>query len=180
MSASPAAPTTSTFSSGDGVNATLKALARCIVLAAAVTGLAAATHAAGHPVLLVPLALTCVLALAVPRSPLARAGAVAGGYGLALMTAAAVPALHLPMYYTLGVAAGASLAAATLARAVHPPAIALAILLVRDGPTPGIFVTAAVAVMATATLLDPVNRVLPPAEHLMSWAPSQSPARPQR
>lgn len=135
---------------------------RCGLLTAAVTALAAATSTTRQPLLLVPLALTCVLGLALPASPLARPRSIIGGYTLALLTAAAVLAVPMPPDLALGVTAGLSLLTATALRVVHPPASALAILLVQATAPLNSMVPAFAGVLLTSTALALINALLPP------------------
>jgi CBS domain-containing membrane protein len=96
-----------------------------------------ATGHAGVPWLAVPLGASAVLVFAVPASPLAQPWSVVGGnllsatIGLAFGHALGVP------WMAASVAVGAAIAVMTLARCLHPPGGACALLCALGAQTSG-------------------------------------------
>jgi CBS domain-containing membrane protein len=114
------------------VRATLGTLIGLIITGAVAT---AAMHATGTlPLLIAPIGASAVLLFGVPASPLAQPWSILGGNLVsALIGVAAAQAIAAPLP-AVAVAVGASFAAMSLLRCVHPPSGAVAAMAVLGGP----------------------------------------------
>ena len=88
-----------------------------------------------QPLLIAPFGATAYLIFAVPNSPLAQPWAAVVGNGLAAVVALIVMQLGLPVLAAVLLAVAAAVLALSAARALHPPAGAVALLLVLQGAT---------------------------------------------
>jgi CBS domain-containing membrane protein len=130
-------------------------------VAAVVSGLAAGGSAVDQPLLVVPFALTAVLALTATESPLAQPRSIVGGYLSAAAVATALTELPLPHALAAGAAVGVTVALGLALGLLHPPAAALALLLSQqDAADAGRAAVAVAAAGALALALVAVNRLL--------------------
>ncbi len=82
------------------------------------------------PLIVAPIGASAVLLFAVPASPLAQPWAVVGGNVLSALVGIAVGRIVSEPFLACGVAVGLAIAAMTLARCLHPPGGAAALLTV--------------------------------------------------
>lgn len=87
-----------------------------------------------HPWLAAPMGAAAVLVFALPASPLAQPWPVLAGNTLAAAIGVAVHGWLGPTAVAAAVAAGASIAAMSALRCLHPPAAAVAVIPVLGGP----------------------------------------------
>lgn len=131
-------------------------LLRGLVLAAAVATLATVLQNVPERLLLVPLALTAVLVIALPTAAVSRPPAIFAGYliagGGALLVEGTIAELPLPL--RLGVVAALVLVSMSSLGALHPPAVAIAMLFVEHhARARDVLVDLVVVLAATAALL---------------------------
>lgn len=86
------------------------------------------------PLLLAPLGATAVLVFAVPASPLAQPWPVIGGSMLSALTGLGVHALVPDPIVAAAIAVGGAIAVMAVARCLHPPGGACALLGALGGP----------------------------------------------
>jgi len=86
-----------------------------------------------NPFLLASMGASGVILFALPQSPMARPWAVIGGHLLSAITGITCAALLRDIHLAAAVAAGTSLLVMSLARCVHPPGGATALLAVLGG-----------------------------------------------
>ncbi|MDE2579436.1 MAG: HPP family protein [Hyphomicrobiales bacterium] len=98
-----------------------------IVAAAALSGLAA-RHALYPPLIIAPLGASAVLIFAVPASPLAQPWSAFGGNVISSLVALAVCRVITDPLLATGVAVATAIVAMSLARCLHPPGGAVALL----------------------------------------------------
>jgi len=104
-----------------------------IAIAGAAGGLAAALNP-GAAWLLAPLGASAVLVFAVPASPLAQPWPVLGGCLLSALTGLGAGALIASPVLAAAVAVAAAIAVMSIARCLHPPGGACALLAALVGP----------------------------------------------
>jgi CBS domain-containing membrane protein len=86
-----------------------------------------------NPFLLASMGASAVILFALPQSPMARPWAVTGGHLLSAITGITCAALLKDTHVAAAVAAGTSLLVMSMARCVHPPGGATALLAVLGG-----------------------------------------------
>jgi CBS domain-containing membrane protein len=118
--------------------------ARALACAGAVFGVAATVFlmrlGVGHPALplvAAPLGASAVLVFAVPASPLAQPWPVVGGNSLSALVGLAAARAGLEPSLAAGVAVGGAILVMTLARCLHPPGGAVALLVVTSPQASG-------------------------------------------
>lgn len=121
-----------------------------------------------NPFLLASMGASGVILFALPQSPMARPWAVIGGHLLSAITGITCAALLRDIHLAAAVAAGTSLLVMSLARCVHPPGGATALLAVLGGEG----VQASVGLCIST---DPCHQPGRPAGH----CPSLQPGSPQ-
>ena len=87
------------------------------------------------PYLVAPIGASAVLIYAVPASPLAQPWPVIGGSTLSALVGILVASLVPEPGLAVGIAVGAAIAVMSLARCLHPPGGAAALLAVLGGST---------------------------------------------
>ncbi|MGL4174553.1 MAG: HPP family protein [Dermatophilaceae bacterium] len=126
--------------------------ARAVLLGVGVSVAYALTAAADQRLAFVPACLTALLVICLPDSPVSRPRIVLAGYAAAVLLGPAVALLHLPTVVGMGLAAAAMVAIPALRLGIHPPATALALLLVLEGATYGDGFLAAAALALSLVL----------------------------
>lgn len=113
---------------------------RAIAAAGATLGVAATVFAMRHgvalgglPLVAAPLGASAVLVFAVPASPLAQPWPVIGGSALSALAGVAAGQLVPDPAIAAGLAVGGAILLMTLARCLHPPGGAVALLMVLGG-----------------------------------------------
>lgn len=99
-----------------------------IALAGAATMLLVGGHGAALPFLVAPLGASAVLVFCVPASPLAQPWAVIGGDLLSAMVGLAAGHLLRDPWLAASLGVGGAIVAMSLARCLHPPGGACALL----------------------------------------------------
>lgn len=117
----------------------------------------------GDLLLIAPLAASAVLVFAAPESPMAQPANVVGGHMLAAMLALLLETILPGGWWSAALGVGIVILAMGLARVVHPPAgaTALVVLTVHPGWDYLFFpvLAGSVAIVVTAVLL---HRIVPP------------------
>lgn len=121
---------------GASIGDRLVACAGALIGLVAAGGLMAATGAIapGMPLLIAPIGASAVLAFAVPASPLAQPWPVVGGNMLSAIVGITVALLIPSPALAAGLAVAGAILAMSLARCLHPPGGAVALLAAIGGP----------------------------------------------
>ena len=121
-----------------GANARDRALAclGALIGIAATSLLCSALHLGdvALPLLIAPMGASAVLLFALPSSPMAQPWAIIGGQVISALVGVAVAKLLAPSALSDGLAVGLAIAAMSLARCLHPPGGATALIAVIGGP----------------------------------------------
>lgn len=86
------------------------------------------------PLLVAPFGATCVLAFAVPDSPLAQPRSIIGGYFVSALVGLAMLDLSGAHAWDMALAVGLATGAMQFTRTVHPPAGAVPLLIMMAAP----------------------------------------------
>lgn len=86
------------------------------------------------PLLIAPMGASTVLLFALPSSPMAQPWAIIGGQVVSALVGVAVARLLAPSALSDGLAVALAIAAMSLARCLHPPGGATALIAVIGGP----------------------------------------------